>query len=60
MGRILFPTASDVKYIDHISRPRVTIVEQMVKDNTLTVNVEMEPQEIQMIHIFRQYEEKDV
>lgn len=59
MGRVSFLTASDVEYINHISRPRIIIAGQKVTNNTLTVTVEMEPQEIQLIHIFRQYNEND-
>ncbi len=57
MGKVSFLTTVDVEYINHIARPRITIAEKMVTNNTLDVTVEMEAQEIQLIHIFRQYDE---
>lgn len=48
---------SDVEYINHISRPRIQLAEQTVTNNVLNITVEMEPQEIQLLHIFRHYDE---
>lgn len=57
MGKIAFLTAADVEYIDHMSRPHITISEQTVSDHTLRFTVKLEPQEIQSIHAFRYMEE---
>ena len=57
MGKIAFLTAADVEYIDHMSRPHITISEQVVSDRTLRFTVRLEPQEIQSIHAFRYMDE---
>ncbi len=57
MGNIAFLTAADVEYIDHMSRPHITISEQAVTDHTLRFTTKLEPQEIQSIHAFRYMEE---
>ncbi|MCD8301095.1 MAG: helix-turn-helix domain-containing protein, partial [Clostridiales bacterium] len=57
MGKVAFLNQRDVDYINHISRPRITIEEKMVTDGTLDVATELEAQEIQCIHLFRYIEE---
>lgn len=57
MGKIAFLTSADVEYIDHMSRPHITISEQVVSDHILRFTVKLEPQEIQSIHAFRYMEE---
>lgn len=57
MGKIAFLTAADVEYIDHMSRPHITISEQVVSDRTLRFTVRLEPQEIQSVHAFRYMDE---
>ncbi len=59
MGRVAFLNQHDVDYIEHMSRPRITIVEQQVTDNTLRVTAQLEAQEIQCIHLFRHIQEGD-
>lgn len=53
MGEVAFLTEADVEYMDHISRPRITISKQEVSDHTLYFTVRLEPQELQLIHAFR-------
>ena len=53
MGEVAFLTEADVDYMDHISRPRITISKQEVSDHTLYFTVRLEPQELQLIHAFR-------
>ena len=57
MGQFSSFTPADVEYINHISRPRIQLAEQTVTNNVLNITVEMEPQEIQLLHIFRHYGE---
>lgn len=57
MGQFSSFTPADVEYINHISRPRIQLAEQTVTNNVLNITVEMEPQEIQLLHIFRHYDE---
>ncbi len=59
MGRVAFLNSRDVDYIDHMSRPRITISEHPVTDGTMYLTVKLEPQEIQCIHLFRYVEEND-
>ena len=57
MGKVAFLTQADVEYIDHMSRPHITIAEQVVTDQVLRFSVKLEAQEIQLIHAFRYMEE---
>lgn len=57
LGKATNLTAADVEYLDHVSCPRIVISEQVVSDNTLYLTANLEPQEIQLIHGFRQMEE---
>ena len=53
MNRVANLTKADVEYVEHMSRPHITISEQMVTDHTLHFTTEMESQEIQLLHVFR-------
>ena len=57
MGKVAFLTQADVEYIDHMSRPHITISEQIVTDQVLRFSTKLEAQEIQLIHAFRYMEE---
>ena len=57
MGKVAFLTQADVEYIDHMSRPHITIAEQVVTDQVLRFSAKLEAQEIQLIHAFRYMEE---
>ncbi len=59
MGEATFLNPRDIDYINHISRPRITIAEQIVEDHTICLDTELEAQEIQCIHLFRYVEEND-
>ncbi len=59
MGKALFLNQRDVDYLDHISRPRISIAEQKVTDESVLIHTELEAQEIQCIHLFRYVEETD-
>lgn len=47
----------DIDYLRGICVPRITIYEYSVTSHTLELNLTLEPQEIQCIHIFRQIRE---
>lgn len=49
--------AQDIEYLRGICVPRISIYEYSVKNNTLELNLSLDPQEIQCIHIFRQLKE---
>lgn len=57
MGKVAFLTTADVEYIDHMSRPHITISEQEVMDHVLRFSVKLEAQEILLIHAFQYMEE---
>ena len=57
MGKVAFLTTADVEYIDHMSRPHITISEQEVTDHVMRFNVKLEAQEILLIHAFQYMEE---
>lgn len=57
MGKVAFLTTADVEYIDHMSRPHITISEQEVTDHVLRFSVKLEAQEILLIHAFQYMEE---
>ncbi len=59
MGKAEFLNQRDVDYINHISRPQISISEQNVTDHTIRITTELEAQEIQCIHLFRYVEEGD-
>lgn len=53
MGKVAYLTTRDVEYSEHMSRPRMTIEQQVVTNHTLFITADMEAQEIQLIHAFR-------
>lgn len=56
-GQVEFLTNSDVDYVNHMSRPHITVSEQIVTDHVLHFTAKLEAQEIQLIHAFRYMEE---
>ena len=53
MGFIEEPSTKDILYLDRISVPQVTVYEILVRNQTLEITLELEPQEIQYIEIHK-------
>ncbi len=54
MGQLEELNTSDIKYLNNISVPHITIYKYEVENELLDIPIILEPHEIQYIHIFRQ------